>query len=266
MHLQPFFAPVANRIIFIASIFTSKAIKCVLIVLIFTYAVNVLPSDVRWNVLWCNFGRWPVKRSTFATFDPRLCSPSILSSIVLLSINIDDETKKKRNPFYFLWATKISMEFWFFPFSCRFAMLMAGSEQRNYYTFPKSNQEFSMEKETKWEQIHIFFKVRCEAACNFQRYQMDKMFYDYDYSSCRKLFDPTNLWGSPRFAPFVRQSIDAFLLFQHSEATFSEWQTISFAGGDDDAINFFSCFNAVHCFCPCFCVCHTQHDCSSHIV
>lgn len=95
MHLQPFFAPVANRIIFIASIFTSKAIKCVLIVLIFTYAVNVLPSDVRWNVLWCNFGRWPVKRSTFATFDPRLCSPSILSSIVLLSINIDDETKKK---------------------------------------------------------------------------------------------------------------------------------------------------------------------------
>lgn len=28
---------------------------------------------------------------------------------------------------------------------------------------------------------------------HLQRLQMDKMFYDYDYSSCRELFDPTNL-------------------------------------------------------------------------
>lgn len=41
---------------------------------------------------------------------------------------------------------------------------------------------------------HIFKMMR--SSMHLQRLQMDKMFYDYDYSSCRKLFDPSNLLGS----------------------------------------------------------------------
>lgn len=52
-------------------------------------------------------------------------------------------------------------------------------------TFPKSNQEFMMEKEAKWEQIKIF---KGEHGQRTSIAKCLKIFYDYDFSSCCELF------------------------------------------------------------------------------
>lgn len=73
---------------------------------------------------------------------------------------------------------------------------MLETEQWNYIAEIKSQIQKWKKKLNENKKIHTHILKMMRSSMHSQRLQMDKMFYDYDYSSCRKLFDPSDLLGS----------------------------------------------------------------------
>lgn len=197
LHFRSNCATVANRIIFIASIFTSKAIKFALILHIFWCRIRGSISHFCWNVVLCNFDHSSPKLhiSSFVLLSSWCAFHSIrrFFSTVLLSIN-----KKKiyifmrDRAFFFVMFTHYSLD------------------RSNAIAFRKSNQELAVEKgaqmNTNWR-----FSKWCES--NTKRLQMHEIFYDLDDSSSRKTIPFQWIYWFGRI--FCSHCVCVFFLYRH---------------------------------------------------
>lgn len=136
-------------------------------------------------MLWCNFSCCPSN-----THSPSIAAVSSFHSF---------SPSHAARSFYYQSIKKNKYILLLCEVRWKLFAVTRSSDRSDWITFVKSNQEFMVEKEAKWEQIKWFKAIGSTATTQLQ---MLEIFYDYDYSSCRELFDPPNRLGSlsTRFA------------------------------------------------------------------